>query len=200
MLEDQSVLRVPPSTPPLKRDAAAGWADGALYTIQPSRWVSSFTETERRERRVKEGEREERRRRRRWKSSKRERERCGGDDRGEGSMEVKAQEWRAVRWKKAGRGKMTSWRVISADVELSARFMSRELMYKEEGAETWRPLNIQMKSEERESHFLLARLTAPSMHWADDTLIFISVRTKVLYSSLPVSEMFSAHFTTGTTS
>lgn len=121
MLEDQSVLRVPPSTPPLKRDAAAGWADGALYTIQPSRWVSSFTETERRERRVKEGEREERRRR--WKSSKRERERCGGDDRGEGSMEVKAQEWRAVRWKKAGREKMTSWRVISADVELSASFM-----------------------------------------------------------------------------
>lgn len=46
-------------------------------------------------------------------------------------------------------------------------------MYEEEGAETWRPLNIQMKSEERESHFPLAQLTAPTMHWADDTLIFM---------------------------
>lgn len=59
----------------------------------------------------------------REREKERERERCGGDDRGEGSMEVKAQEWRAVRWKKAGRGTMTSWRVISANVELSPRFM-----------------------------------------------------------------------------
>lgn len=59
------------------------------------------------------------------------------------------------RWRHGGLSALTS----------SSRLVSwtAELMYKEEGAETWRPLNIQMKSEERESHFLLARLTAPSI-------------------------------------
>lgn len=189
MLEDQSVLRVPPSTPPLKRDAAAGWADGALYTIQPSRWVSSFTETERRERRVKEGEREERRRR--WKSSKREREKDVEEmieERGAWRWRHKSEEQWDGRKQEEGRWRHGGLSALMSSSRLVS--WTAELMYKEEGAETWRPLNIQMKSEERESHFLLARLTAPSMHWADDTLIFISVRTKVLYSSLPVFSTF----------